>query len=340
MKKTMDKILKNISLRRKTVILFLAILALGIFLRTWHFSDWMVFNPDQARDTMLVQDVLAGKESALLMGPEVGNEHFGLGSWFYHLEILSAKIFGSDPWKLAIPDLLFSLLTIPLFYMFVRKYFSTNLSLAVTFFLSISYFMVRYSRFAFNPNSIPFFVLLFLLGVLYFLGSDKKKSLWGAAGIGVGIGVGMQLHILLLFIMPTVTGLAIIYAFFKKMSAKLILSSVGVIIILIILMNTGQILYEFNNGWSNSKKFFKVTTQTAGDSGGEGNKYLTQDVLCHMQANLHIATSLGDSEECEFYSAYERLNKYGMLADIKTRKTIPLIALSAIFTLGGYWLLF
>lgn len=323
----MKKIKEYILARKKTLIALLAIIALGTFLRTYHFKDFMVFNPDQARDAMLVDDILSGRESAVLIGPEVGNERFGLGPWFYHLEILSAKIFGTDPWKLAIPDLLFSILTIPLFYLFVKKYFKTDLSLVLTFLLSISWFMVRYSRFAFNPNSIPFFVLFFLLGMIYILESDKKKGLWGAALAGIGIGVGLQLHILLLFIMPTVAGIFFLYIFFKKRPFLPQIGKIAVIALFILLTNIGQIMYENEHNWSNSKKFLKTFTSSAESAGQEGS--LGRDILCHAQANLHLVSSLGNSEQCDFYKISG-----------KDRPDLLLFVFGIVYTAGGYMLLF
>lgn len=116
------------------------IISVGIFLRTYHFHDWLVFNPDQARDAAVVDNVLSGQTSWIILGPEAGNSHFQLGPWFYHMQVISAKIFGSAPDTMAYPDLLFSVLAIPLFYIFLKKYFSTRMSLALTGLYSMSFF--------------------------------------------------------------------------------------------------------------------------------------------------------------------------------------------------------
>jgi len=336
--RTIAYLREKIRLALKTFWIFLAIMVIGIFLRTYHFSSWMVFNPDQARDALLVDDVLSGKSSALILGPEAGNTFFDLGPWFYHLEILSAKIFGAEPWKLAIPDLVFSILTIPLFYFFVRKYFSINLSLTITFLLSISYFMVRYSRFAFNPNSVPFFVLVFLFGVLYLLEKNNKKSFTGAALIGVVIGVGMQLHILLFFIMPTVAGVFFLFLLFKKPSAWPFIGKILMIVFFILLTNIGQIAYGLKNGWLNNERFRLAITDSAG--GNDTSRNLPMDLLCQSQANLHIISSLGNSEECNFYKVYHRATTKGLSGLRQEDKpTFILMLLGIAYSLGGYILL-
>ncbi|OIP60312.1 MAG: hypothetical protein AUK19_00305 [Candidatus Moranbacteria bacterium CG2_30_45_14] len=66
-----------------------AILILGIFLRTYEFRDWMTFNPDQARDAILVQNMMKNDEWPM-MGPQAGNKVFKVGPMFYYFEIISA----------------------------------------------------------------------------------------------------------------------------------------------------------------------------------------------------------------------------------------------------------
>ncbi|HHE46031.1 MAG TPA: phospholipid carrier-dependent glycosyltransferase, partial [Candidatus Moranbacteria bacterium] len=280
----MEKIINKLKKISRPVWILILIILLGIFLRAYHFHDWLTFNPDQARDAMLVENVLKGKSSWIMLGPEAGNTHFDLGPWFYHLEILSAKIFGNTPDKLAYPDFIFSILTILLFYILIKRYFSQKISLLLTFFLSISYFMIRYSRFAFNPNSVPFFLLLFFLGSLYLL-EKKKKKWWGAILTGIGIGVGIQLHAILIFTLPTVAGLVFFYLFFKKESLKTILKEICLVVLLILITNSGQIIYSFNHGNSNLHRFRKSFIQSAGDGSSSLKKNVIIAGVCQASAN-------------------------------------------------------
>jgi len=314
--------------------MLLAIIFFGVFLRTYHFRDWLTFNPDQARDAALVDDVLAGKSSWIMLGPEAGNTHFNLGPWFYHLEILSAKIFGASPWQLAYPDLFFSILTIPLLYLFAKKYFTQELSLLLTFLLSLSYFMITYARFAFNPNSIPFFVLLFLLGILSLLESGDEKW-WSAVLVGIAVGVGIQLHAILIFTLPILTVLTFLYlAAVKKMPVLILLKKGVVILFFVLLANTSQFIYNFTHGNSNANKFKAAFSQNAG--GGKLMTHLEAAIFCQSTANLHILTSLGTGDKCDtgnIVNSFFQKNKPFKL------DAILLILCSLIFTLGGYGLL-
>lgn len=101
-------------LNKKTIIvIFVLILAMGLFLRTYKFHDWLYFSSDQVRDANLVSSYLKGDSLLPLLGPTMRKstdskaELFHLGPIYYHFQILSAKIFGNYPDKLAYPDLLF-----------------------------------------------------------------------------------------------------------------------------------------------------------------------------------------------------------------------------------------
>jgi 4-amino-4-deoxy-L-arabinose transferase-like glycosyltransferase len=167
---------------------------LVIFLRTYHFHDWLLFGDDQARDAYVTNDVITGKSALPLAGPFMsysGNSNhseedsFHLGPIYYYFQIISAKIFGSSPDKLAYPDLFFAILSIPLFYLFSRISFSKNISLGLTGLYAVSAYFIEYSRFAWNTNLIPFFVLLLLVSLYKFLEKNEKTGWIWVLSLGV-----------------------------------------------------------------------------------------------------------------------------------------------------------
>ncbi len=329
----MNTIVKKIGERLKKVPLgfwvFGAILIVGIFLRTYEFRDWMTFNPDQARDALLVQDMIDGKQWPL-MGPQAGNTFFKLGPIFYYFEYTVALIFGSSAEKMAYADLFFSIATIILGYFFFRKFFEEKIALAVTFLLSISFFVVTYSRFAFNPNSIPFFTLLFFFALLAIIDNAPKEKLRWAMLLGVAMGIGFQLHTILFISMPLLALLVLGYLFVQK---HFIWKSVCVTLLFFFLANTGQLLYEINNNGANIRSFF---TDAQSSTEGVGKNYgedFSNDVLCHIQGATYIVSSLGSGDKCNLTGLVSRIEKKGIRSNIER---IAIAIFGTIFTLGGF----
>lgn len=143
-------------------IILALIILLAAYVRLYHFSDWLFFAMDQARDAFLSADAFEKGASQLpLLGPRAAGTFLRLGPVFYYFQYVSARIFNSiESEVFAYPDLFFSILSIPLFYFFLRLYFKKGVSLLSTSVYAGSFLAVQYSRFAWNPNSIPFWILV------------------------------------------------------------------------------------------------------------------------------------------------------------------------------------
>jgi len=166
----------------KTVIVFGLICFFTIFLRVYHFSDWLRFNSDQARDAGIVRDMIENNNVPLL-GPIAGGTLFQLGPAFYYFQFVGAKLFGVMPDKMAYGDLLFGILSVPLAFFLFLRYFKKNTSLMLAALYATSFFAVQYSRFAWNPNfSVCFSFIRFLCSrmrkAIKFLGLLQLEFLW------------------------------------------------------------------------------------------------------------------------------------------------------------------
>ena len=149
----MNKIKEKIKKIPTFVWILAVIILVGIFLRAYNFHDWLEFRNDQSRDAFLVRDVIDGNLAWPLLGPKMSftgtlynsdeANAFHLGPMYYYFQIISAKIFGDYPDKLAYPDLLFSILSIPLLYFFLNIYFSRKLSLSLTGLYAISDYFIH-----------------------------------------------------------------------------------------------------------------------------------------------------------------------------------------------------
>ena len=168
-------------LRKNYIIIALSlIILLGTFLRLYHFSDWLHFELDQSRDAKVIDLALEeGIGNLPLLGPKAAGSFLRLGPAFYYFQYLSALVFGWTPSGMALIMVFFGIGTIPLFYFLIKRYFANRLSLALTLLFSVSLFLVMYSRFSWNPNALPFFVLLTFLSMLRSVDpEEKKKGRW------------------------------------------------------------------------------------------------------------------------------------------------------------------
>ncbi|MCK9378887.1 MAG: phospholipid carrier-dependent glycosyltransferase [Candidatus Moranbacteria bacterium] len=208
--------------KNKATILTLAlILFVAIFLRTYHFHDWLYFKMDQARDSLLIsQAIVDGAGNLPLLGPRAGATDVGvgflrLGPAYYYFQYLSGKIFHStSPDVFAYPDLFFSIAAIILIFFFLRLYFNNLISLLLVALYSFSFIIIQYSRFAWNPNSLQFFAILTFFGLLqFFRERNEKRKKWWLVLWAIGLFVGSQLHFFGFFMLLGASGLFILLKF-------------------------------------------------------------------------------------------------------------------------------
>lgn len=322
----------------KIIIVFAVIIvATGIFLRSYNFSEWLRFNMDQSRDIALVEDSIQNN-SFPDFGPKAGGTGFKLGPAFYYFQIISAKIFGATPASVAYPDLFFSLLSILLFFLLARILFSRSIALSLTWLFSISYFAIKYSRFAWNPNSTPFFTMLFIYAVYQMNRTAGKKKIAWASLAGVAMGIGMQLHTTLLIILPVI---ALIFAYLLFKNKTLTKISAVVVFVGMLLVNVPQIRGEIKTGWLNTRMFiFSLTEKNSRNNNILNNVAL--NATCHIRANFGILSSFSNEEECGYSDIASKTKKLdGKRMPLAEKTTFILYILAAtIFSIGGYWLTF
>ncbi len=294
---------KGVKVFPKRILVLLMIVIIGIFLRSYNFHSWLDFGSDQVNDAIRVGAVVDGKAPWPEYGPDMGNSgkggrsnRFRLGPMYYDFEIISAKIFGNKPVAMAYPDLLFSILSLPLFYFFLRRIFSINLSLALTGLYAVSFYALTFSHSAWNVNSIPFFSLLFLLSLYEFI-LAKEKTQWGwIAALGISLGVSVQLHAILMVLFPATLFFACLIFMRKNLSAW---KKLGVVILLMFILNLGQLVGESRSGFKNSKIFLESITGSSTRSSDSLLVKASNNLSCTFQANAYMLSSIGSSD-CDF----------------------------------------
>jgi 4-amino-4-deoxy-L-arabinose transferase-like glycosyltransferase len=239
---------------------FQAIFLLGIFFRVFHFSDWLFFKRDQARDAFAIwQAFTSGPGWLPLLGPNATGSQFFCGPIFYYFQYLATLLFQSaQPAVLAFPDLFWGILSILLFYIFAKKYFSREWSLIATAIFAVNFLAVLYSRFAWNPNSLPFFSLLFFYSLLNVFDSSKKDELRWPILAGLSFAVATQLHVLAEIALPVIAVAFLtskIFDFKKYLNWKKTAFALGAFLLIYV----PEILSEIVTHGKNMKLLFHAT---------------------------------------------------------------------------------
>lgn len=266
--------------KKKLAAVFLSlIILLAIVVRTYHFEEWLYFKMDQARDALMIGNALEnGPQYLPLLGPragatEVDSGYLRLGPAYYYMQYLTGLLPGATlPESNAFPDLFFSIAVLPLLYVFLRLYFSRFNALLVTAMYAFSFLIIEYSRFAWNPNPLPFFAILsFYALIRFFAETNKKKAMLWIALWSFALSVGMQLHFFGFFSLIGISGLMILWrwqvwnlATLKKMFTKNRLKAfaafASVAMGIFLLVNSPFIISDVMRKGENSKNFVQALT--------------------------------------------------------------------------------
>ena len=242
------------------VAVFLIVIALAIFFRVYKFNDLLLFKGDAFRDAVMISRAVENGAGELpLLGPRAGGTKLRVGPAFYYIQYLSAVTFRSvSPPVLAYPTLLFSLLSIPIFWLLARKFFSRDWSMLLTGLFSLSFLAIEYSRFAWNPNSAPFFNLLFFYALLEIF--DEKMARyknWFAVLAGLALAISTQLHFSNFIALPAILILFLLLHW-KKTKEVVGWKLIIFFLLATLIIYSPVILNDAVNKGSNAKQFLKA----------------------------------------------------------------------------------
>lgn len=331
----MEHLLNHIKKHWVVVALFV-IMVVAIFVRTYKFDDWLYFKMDQSRDALLISNAVEnGPQYLPLLGARVGalklkHGFLRLGPIYYYFQYAAGVIFHStQPYVFAYPDLFFSILAIPLLFFLVRLYFSKRNALLITAMYALSFIIIQYSRFAWNPNSLQFFLLLSFYGLLRFLNeADEKRKKWWLVLWAIGIMTGSQLHFFGFFSLLGISGLLILFhleiwrkalavSYFKKEALKKFAKYAGIVLLIFAFFYTPVAISDVYRKGENTHNFFEAL----------GSKAVKKPLI------QKIAKS--STENLKYYCLITTSQCYGS----KMKKEYPAIAVSALILLAGFALI-
>jgi hypothetical protein len=273
-------------LRKWEFLLLAIIFCVGIFLRVYHFSDWLHFEIDQTYDSNIVSTaVQSGPGNLTLLGPTAGGGRaLRLGPAFYYMQYISAEIFGGDPAGQATQVLLLNILSLPLFYLFCRRYFSTFLSIGLSALFSFSLYSIMYSRFSWSPNVLPFLILFSFYALLRAVSQKEKyPTHWFLVSVAL-VTITSQIHFNAFFSIPTI---AVIFTAIKRprFNWKTWLYSLAIIF----LIYSPVIINDLKTNGQNLHYFKAKFTKTGGRI-SPPLKTVSQDFLYNAYEYFFIVT--------------------------------------------------
>jgi 4-amino-4-deoxy-L-arabinose transferase-like glycosyltransferase len=199
----------------KPKVIFLLILLLAATLRFYRLEPYMQFLGDEGRDVLVVKQMIVDHKWTLL-GPTASVGGFYTGPIYYYFMIPFLWLWGLDPVGPAVMAVLFGLATVALIYRFCRDIFGEKVALLAAFLTAVSPKMVDISRFSWNPNPVPFFVLVMFYTFVLFVHRSRGKF---ALMAGVSLGILLQLHYINLILVP-IAGAAFLFLVPRKLWLK------------------------------------------------------------------------------------------------------------------------
>lgn len=238
------------------------ILCLGIFLRFWKIQQWQHLTYDQSRDYIILKRILVDHKFTLV-GPTVSiAPGFFLPPLYYYsllpfIWLSRFHIVGPD-----IYTAIFGVLSIAVYYFLAKDLFGKFPALFTSFIVAINPYLIQTSRHAWNPNTLFFYMLVFILSSERYIFGRKRKYLL-LAGFSLGWAIG--LHLTAVVFLPFFGYL--IYKEFKEKSVDNI-TFVSIFLFLVVFLPLA--IFDFRHGFPISRAGLSYLKTQNSPNGGEG----------------------------------------------------------------------
>ncbi len=156
--------------RLRPHLLFLLILAVGLFVRFYNFPAWQGFDYDQEINAWLAKSLIVDHK-LFLIGPETSVGAMYVGPYFNYIISFFYLLGKMDHAWTILLNFIISTVTIAAIYLTGAKFFSKVSGLISATIYSFSMFFISYDRVMWNPTILP----LVSVGVFYFLYSYLKN---------------------------------------------------------------------------------------------------------------------------------------------------------------------
>lgn len=289
------------------------IVLLALFLRFYQFEPWLHFELDQARDARVIDEAFAGSFLDLpLLGPKAGGTFLRLAPGFYYMQYGSGLIFGQSPAGIAFFVAVFGVLFLGALYVFLRRGFGSGESLALVALATVSVYLVLYSRFAWNPNLLPFFLVAGFYALLRAVDKNEQhQERWFLAAVFL-LTLATHFHFLAFLAVPVITiGFLVLRREWFSWRAW----ALGLLIVCTLYFPV--ILNEIETGGLNTQEFFGAITEK---STKEERNLAEKTVRNISEFGLHSIVILSGFEGATFPSVLINDKEWGTVCDAKCDK--------------------
>jgi len=272
----------------------------AFLIRSWDLKENLYFRLDQSRDAYIAKNALENGPAELpLLGPRAAGTFLRLGPIFYYFQYLFALLFHSaEPFVFVLPELIFSSLSVALFYFFLSQFFSQKTSWLVAILYGFSFIAIQYSRFSWNPNQIPFWALLFCLGMLK-TATEKDPQRAGRWLLvsAIGFGVVSQLHFVALLGF-SVVGIIFCAKFFpRKINLKYWIAAFSILALLYLPMVVNEVVTK---GANTEQFFYALSHKDQAENESSWGVLLEKSFGLHAKHYSLMLSSFGNEENWFF----------------------------------------
>ncbi len=178
-------------------IVLVLIFASFFFFRFYNLEKRIGFGWDQERDANAVADILSG--DIKLIGPRVlGDLGFFLPPYFFYILTPFYKVFAGSPYSTIAFLVFYNLAFFGISWLLLKRLFNAKTAFVFLALWAINPFTLSIDTVAWNPVSIPLFVIL-LICLISLAKMQSKKMFFG---LGILFGLGVSWHIQFLLMAP------------------------------------------------------------------------------------------------------------------------------------------
>jgi hypothetical protein len=229
----MNRILAN----KWYIIIFLAILSFGMYLRFWNIQYVQGFGWDQARDAWKVRDLLAGNYP--LEGPKTGIGQFHLGPLHYYFMAPFFIATQLDPMASNYYNIFINTLTFLVVFFVLRSIFNTKTALIGLLLYATSWYLIRQNIIPWNVSLLNITSFTIFLLIIQIVVKQKYKLI---PFLAMMAGFFFHVHFTAIFIIPII-GLSLLLSKHKLTMFKYSIASLPLFFIFLI----PNLLFDLNN---------------------------------------------------------------------------------------------